>query len=304
MSIASPASQQPFARAGLAPRRNTRRTIALLASYAVVVPACVLIAAPLVWLLVASLKTSEDFFSSLLLPAGDGLFGVAWDRLTLSNFTSLFARAGFGRALLSSVLLASVTATLATLVCAAAGYALARLHFAGKRAVTWLVLGCMVLPAPLLLAPGFLTLYQLSLLDTYAGLILPALAPAFGVYLFRQASIASIPPELLEAARIDGMGEVRIFLRVGLPLLRPMVAAFMLITFLGMWNNFIQPQVVLQSADKLPLAVMISQLKDTYSQDYGLMMAGTIASIVPVALLFLFMQRDFVAGLTSGAVKG
>jgi multiple sugar transport system permease protein len=280
------------------------RKLPILASYAVVIPASILVAAPLVWLLVASLKTSEDFFGSVFLPAGDGLLGVAWDRLTLDNFRSLLARAGFARALLSSMLLASVTATLATLVCAAAGYALARLAFRGKQAITWLVLGCMVVPAPLLLAPGFLVLFQLSLLDTFAGLILPALAPAFGVYLFRQATIGSVPKELLEAARIDGMGEVRIFWRVALPLLRPMVAAFMLITFLGMWNNFIQPQVVLQSAHKLPLAVMISQLKDAYSQDYGLMMAGTIASILPVALLFLFMQRDFVAGLTSGAVKG
>jgi ABC-type glycerol-3-phosphate transport system permease component len=280
------------------------RKLPLLASYAVVIPASILVAAPLVWLLVASLKTSEDFFGSVFLPAGDGFLGVAWDRLTLDNFRSLLARAGFARALLSSMLLASVTATLATLVCAAAGYALARLAFRGKQAITWLVLGCMVVPAPLLLAPGFLVLFQLSLLDTFAGLILPALAPAFGVYLFRQATIGSVPKELLEAARIDGMGEVRIFWRVALPLLRPMVAAFMLITFLGMWNNFIQPQVVLQSAHKLPLAVMISQLKDAYSQDYGLMMAGTIASILPVALLFLFMQRDFVAGLTSGAVKG
>ncbi len=280
------------------------RKLPLLASYAVVIPASILVAAPLVWLLVASLKTSEDFFGSVFLPAGDGFLGVAWDRLTLDNFRSLLARAGFVRALLSSMLLASVTATLATLVCAAAGYALARLAFRGKQAITWLVLGCMVVPAPLLLAPGFLVLFQLSLLDTFAGLILPALAPAFGVYLFRQATIGSVPKELLEAARIDGMGEVRIFWRVALPLLRPMVAAFMLITFLGMWNNFIQPQVVLQSAHKLPLAVMISQLKDAYSQDYGLMMAGTIASILPVALLFLFMQRDFVAGLTSGAVKG
>jgi ABC-type glycerol-3-phosphate transport system permease component len=280
------------------------RKLPLLASYAVVIPASILVAAPLVWLLVASLKTSEDFFGSVFLPAGDGFLGIAWVRLTLDNFRSLLARAGFARALLSSMLLASVTATLATLVCAAAGYALARLAFRGKQAITWLVLGCMVVPAPLLLAPGFLVLFQLSLLDTFAGLILPALAPAFGVYLFRQATIGSVPKELLEAARIDGMGEVRIFWRVALPLLRPMVAAFMLITFLGMWNNFIQPQVVLQSAHKLPLAVMISQLKDAYSQDYGLMMAGTIASILPVALLFLFMQRDFVAGLTSGAVKG
>jgi ABC-type glycerol-3-phosphate transport system permease component len=282
----------------------SRQSMRHFATYLVVVPACIIIALPLVWLLIASFKSSEDFFTSAFMPKGEGFLGIAWERLTLENFRKLFDRAGFARALLSSVLLSSVTATLATLVCAAAGYALARLAFKGKRAMTWFVLACLVVPGPLLLAPGFALLFNLGLLDTLAGLVLPAIAPAFGVYLFRQSTIASVPPELLEAARIDGFGELRIFWRVALPLLRPMIAAFMLITFLGMWNNFINPQVVLQSSHKFPLAVMISQLKDAYSQDYGLMMAGTIASIVPVALLFLFMQRDFVAGLTSGAVKG
>lgn len=273
-------------------------------SYAVIVPSCIIVAAPLVWLVVASLKAGEDFFGSVFLPPGDGALGIAWDKLTFANYEALFAKAGFARALLNSALLASVTATLATLVCAAAGYALARLQFRGKGTMVWLVLACLVVPAPLLLAPGFTILFRLSMLDTFAGLILPAIAPAFGVYLFRQATISSVPRELLEAARIDGSSELRIFFRIALPLLRPMVAAFMLITFLGMWNNFINPQVVLQTGSKFPLAVMIAQLKDVYAQDYGLMMAGTVLSILPVALLFLFMQRDFVAGLTSGAVKG
>lgn len=274
------------------------------ASYAIIIPASIIVAAPLVWLVVASLKAGEEFFASPFLPRGEGFLGVAWHKLTLANYTALFEKAGFATALLNSALLASLTATLATALCAAAGYALARLHFKGKKHITWLVLACLVIPAPLLLAPGFAILFRLQLLDTFAGLVLPAIAPAFGVYLFRQATISSVPTELLEAARIDGSSELRIFLRIALPLLRPMIAAFMLITFLGMWNNFINPQVVLQSSEKFPLAVMIAQLKDVYAQDYGLMMAGTVLSIVPVALLFLFMQRDFVAGLTSGAVKG
>jgi multiple sugar transport system permease protein len=282
-------------------RLSTSRAVA---TYCVVIPACIVIALPLVWLAIASLKTSEDFFQSPFLPRGEGLFGVAWDRLTLDNFRNLFDKTGFARALLASSLLASVTATLATLICAAAGYALARLHFRGKRAAMWLVLACLIVPAPLLLSPGFAVLYHLSLLDTFLGIILPAIGPAFGVYLFRQATVSSVPPELLEAARMDGCSEFRIFWRVALPLLQPMIAAFMLITFLGVWNNFINPQVVLQSADKFPLAVMIAQLKDVYSQDYGLMMAGTMLSILPVAGLFMLLQRDFVAGLTSGAVKG
>jgi ABC-type glycerol-3-phosphate transport system permease component len=147
-------------------------------------------------------------------------------------------------------------------------------------------------------------LFSLDLLDSFAGLILPAVAPAFGVFLFRQAVLSSVPKELIEAARSDGCGEVRTFFRIVLPLVRPMTSAFLLITFLATWNNYLTPQIVMQSEGKFPLAVMIAQLKNVYYQDYGLLMAGTLFSIVPVAALFLFLQKDFVAGLTSGAVKG
>ena len=110
--------------------------------------------------------------------------------------------------------------------------------------------------------------------------------------------------ELIEAARIDGSGEMRIFFTVVLPLVRPMVGAFLLITFLGTWNNYISPQVILQSPERFPLSVAIAQLKGVYSQDYGMLMAGTLVSVLPVLVLFLLLQREFIAGLTSGAVKG
>jgi multiple sugar transport system permease protein len=103
---------------------------------------------------------------------------------------------------------------------------------------------------------------------------------------------------------MDGCGEIRLFFVMILPLIRPMVGAFLLVTFMGAWNNFIQPQIILQTPEKFPLAVVIAQLKGLYSTDYGLLMAGTVASIAPVMCLFLLLQRDFIAGLTSGAVKG
>jgi multiple sugar transport system permease protein len=170
--------------------------------------------------------------------------------------------------------------------------------------MTAVVLSAIIVPAALLLAPTYQLLYWFGLLDTFAGVILPAAVPAFGVYLFRQAMISSLPDEILEAARIDGCGEIRIFFTMALPLVRPMIGAFLLVTYLGTWNNFIWPQVVLQSADKLPLSVAIAQLKSVYSQDYGLLMAGTLVSVAPVLILFIMLQREFIAGLTSGAVKG
>ena len=155
-----------------------------------------------------------------------------------------------------------------------------------------------MIPAALLIAPGYQLLYHLGLLDTYTGLILPGIAPAFGVYLFRQAMITSLPDEMMEAARIDGCGEIRIFFAMALPMVRPMIGAFLLITFLFAWNNFIQPQIVLASPEKFPLSVFIAQLKGTYSTDYGLLTAGTLVAILPILVLFLLLQKEFISGLT------
>ncbi|MEI7766735.1 MAG: carbohydrate ABC transporter permease [Phycisphaerae bacterium] len=259
---------------------------------------------PFAYLLCASVKTNDDFFSALFLPAGDGLLGIAWDHITVGHYARLFTQMSFFRHIVNSFFFASVISVLATLCCAMGGYALAKFRFQGRAMVTNLVLIALIIPGALLLAPSYQLLFRLGLLDTLAGMILPALAPAFGVYLFRQAMISSVPNELLEAARIDGCGEVHLFFSIVLPLVRPMLGAFLLITFLGTWNNFIGPQIVLQTPERFPLAVAVAQLRGVYSQDYGLIMAGTMISIVPVLGLFLLLQKEFIAGLTSGAVKG
>lgn len=282
------------------------RTTAALAStgrYAVLYVGAAVMLIPFIWLICGAFKDNQDFFGSAFLPRGDGFLGIAWDRLTLDNFRQLFADTSILRALLNSFFLSSVTALLATLLCAAAGFALARYELRFKPLILALVLGLVIVPPTLLLAPGYQLLFRLNMLDSFWGLIIPAAAPAFGVYLFRQAARSSVPSELLEAARIDGCGELRIFALIAVPLLRPMISAFMLITFLGVWNNFINPQIVLQSAAKFPLSVAVAQLKGVYYQDYGLQIAGTLLSVAPVLGLFLLLQKDFVSGLTSGAVK-
>jgi ABC-type glycerol-3-phosphate transport system permease component len=281
-----------------------RAALRALLLHATLAAAALVTLIPMLWMVTTSLKSARDAFDSLFLPRGDGPAGVAWDRLTLANFERLFGEARLASAILNSVFLASVGAVLATLAAAAGGYALARFRFRGRGPLTVLVLGSLIIPPPLLLAPTYELLFHLSLLDTFAGLLLPALAPAFGVFLFRQATIQSVPRELLEAARIDGSGEIRTFFAVALPLLRPMIGAFMLITFLMWWNNFITPQVVLHDPEKFPLAVAIANLKGVYYQDYGLQMAATLVSVAPVMVLFLMLQKEFITGLTAGAVKG
>ncbi|HRX84672.1 MAG TPA: carbohydrate ABC transporter permease [Phycisphaerae bacterium] len=258
---------------------------------------------PLVYMLCASIKTNEEFFTSPFLPRGSGFLGIAWDHLTSVHYRRLFYDYAFGNNIINSCFLASATSILATLLTAMGGYALARFTFRGRSLLMGLVLGTLVLPNVLLLAPSYQLLYRLGLLDHYGGVILPLAAPAFGVYLFRQAFIAGLPRELLEAGRIDGCGEMRLFFSVALPMVRPMVGAFLLITYVGTWNNFIWPQIVLQTPEKMPLSVAIAQLRGVYFQDYGMMMAGTAVSVAPVLVLFLLLQREFIAGLTAGAVK-
>ncbi len=262
---------------------------------------------PFIWMVCGSFKESEDFLEALFLPQGSGLFGIGWDRLTLDNYREIFTneRADIFNAGMNSVLLASLTSLLATLAAAMGGYALAKFKFRLRKPITALVLLTLLIPPPLLLAPTYQLLYWLHLLDTYAGLILPAAAPAFGVFLFRQAILNAISNDIIDAARIDGCGEARIFFSIILPLVRPMIGAFLMITFLAMWNNFITPQVILQTPENFPLAVAIVRLQEAFNyQEYGISTAATLFSIAPIACLFLLLQREYLSGLTSGAVKG
>ncbi|AKC83583.1 hypothetical protein IMCC26134_13795 [Verrucomicrobia bacterium IMCC26134] len=284
---------------------NAQRQKLLLAPvYVALVAAAFFTLIPFAWLICAAFKTNADVFTANFLPTGDGFLGVAWDRLTIANFIRLFRELGIGRAMANSIFLASFSALIATFFCAMAGYALAKFRFAGQGWVMSLVLAALVIPGSLLMAPGYKLLYDLGLLDSYAGLILPGLTPAFGVFLFRQSMVNSVPTTLLESARIDGAGEFRIFFTIVLPLVRPMIGAYLMITFLQSWNNFIGPQIVLQDPSRFPLSVAINQLRGLYGTDYGLIMSGTLVSIAPVLALFLLLQKEFIAGLTSGAVKG
>lgn len=278
--------------------------LARLPVYTLLVGFAVLTLIPFAYLLAGALKTRFDFAASLFLPAGDGWLGVGWERITLGNFRRLLFELPVPRALLNSLFIAAVHSVVAALLCSMGGYALAKLRFRGRALVTGVVLTALIIPGPLLLAPSFQLLYQLGLLDTYAGLLLPGLTPAFGVFLFRQAMLRSVPDELIEAARIDGASEGRIYFELVLPLVRPMVGAFLLISFLGAWNNFIGPQIILQSPELQPLSVALNNLRGVYGTDYGLIMAGTLISIAPVMCLFLLLQSEFISGLTAGAVKG
>jgi ABC-type glycerol-3-phosphate transport system permease component len=286
------------------PSGKPANNLVLLPIYLALVFFSIITLIPFAWLVCAAFKTNADIFAHNFLPLGDGFLGVAWDRLTVTNFRRIFSELGIGTALTNSIFLSATTALLATFFCSLAGYALAKFNFTGKTLVLSFVLAALAIPGSLLLAPGYKLLHDIGLLNAYAGLILPAIAPACGVFLFRQSIINSVPDSLIENARIDGAGEFQIFFVIILPIVRPMIGAYLMITFLGTWNNFINPQIVLQDPDRFPLSVAINQLRGIYSTDWGMIMSGTLISIAPVMLLFLLLQKEFISGLTSGAVKG
>jgi len=222
---------------------------------------------------------------------------------TLGNYRELFARVGMGRYVVNSLAIATALTVGATLFNVMAGYAFAKLAFAGReRIFRWLV-GALLIPAQVAMMPLFLLLKSLGLVNTLGGVIVPALAGIFGIYLVRQYAL-SIPDELLEAARIDGASEAAIFTRVIVPLLRPIIVTLALFTFLASWNDFMWPLIVLTDDDLHTLPVALAGLSREHVQDNELMMAGAVVTVLPVLLLFLGLQRYYIAGILAGSVKG
>jgi len=188
--------------------KSPSRLLFWAASHVALLTLALITLIPMIWMVCAALKTREDYFTSLFLPGGDGFLGVAWDRLTLANLFAVFSEANLARSVLNSFFYASVTSVVGTLCCAMGGFALSKYAFRGQGLLLGIVLAALIIPGPLLLAPGYQWIFQLGLLNTFTGLIVPGLASAFGVFLFRQSMIHTVPGELLEAADVqrDSLG--------------------------------------------------------------------------------------------------
>ena len=250
---------------------------------------------PLLWMLSVSFMAPGEASSypPPLLPA----------HATLANYRELFVRAGMGRYLVNSMLIASAITALSLLFNLSAGYAFAKLQFAGRERLFRSLLAALVIPAQVAMIPLFLMMKWLHLVNSYGGVIVPALAGVFGIFLVRQYA-RSIPDELLEAARIDGAGEWRIFAIIVLPLLKPIVVTLAIFTFLASWNDFMWPLIVLSDQAWQTAPVALAGLSREHVQDNELMMAGSVVTILPVLILFLAMQRHYIQGLLLGSVKG
>lgn len=222
---------------------------------------------------------------------------------TLANYRELFARQGIGLHFLNSTLVATGVTLLSLSFNAMAGYAFAKLRFSGRDRLFRALVGALVIPAQVAMIPLFLLMKQLGLVNTYGGVVVPAMASIFGIFLVRQYAL-SLPDELLEAARIDGASEGKIFVWIVLPLLKPVLVTLAVFTFLATWNDFLWPLIVLTDTQVQTLPVALANLSREYVQDNELMMAGSVLTILPVLALFFALQRYYIEGVLMGSVKG
>ncbi len=250
---------------------------------------------PLLWMLSVSVMAAGEAatFPPPLLPA----------RPTLEHYRDLFVNEGMGRYMANSFALATLATVLALGFTVPAGYAFAKLRFRGRDRLFQLLIGALVIPAQIGTLPLFLMLKSMGLVNTYAGALVPWLASIFGLFLVRQYAL-SIPDEMLEAARVDGAGEGQIFRRIVLPTLSPILVTLGLFVFLGSWNDFLWPLIILTDQSNYTLPVALAALSREHVQDIELMMAGAVITVAPVLVLFLALQRFYIRGMLAGSVKG
>ena len=226
---------------------------------------------------------------------------IVWDKFT-SNYRNLWKTVPYNRYFVNSVFIATASTLLTLFFCSLGGYAFAKYQFRGQKVLFGILLASMMVPFQVLLVPLFGLMYDIGWLNSYKAIIIPFSVGAFGVFLMRQF-IVTIPSELLDAARIDGCSEFGIYYRIVLPIIKPALGALTIYSFLGSWNGYLWPLIILRDEVKYTLPIGLANLVGTYRQDYGMLMAGTLLSLMPIVILFLAMQREFVQGITLGSVK-
>ncbi|MCW4456997.1 carbohydrate ABC transporter permease [Microbacterium sp. MPKO10] len=278
-------------------RRAARRP---LVGSAVLLLGAVYCLVPVLWVLVASTKSNSELFTTLTFLPGTGL---------LQNISDLFSYGGglFGLWAWNSLIFAGFGAVLSTLISTMAGYALAKFQFPGRQVWFYAILAGVLLPGITLAIPQYLLMSKIGLAGSYWSVLLPCLISPFGIFLARVYASSAIPSETMEAARIDGAGDVRIFTSVALPMMVPGMVTIFLLQFVGIWNNFLLPFIMLSDESKYPLTVglytLLSKGSGTPSL-YSLAIIGAAVSIIPLIIMMLVLQRYWRLDLVSGGLKG
>ncbi|MFN8496322.1 MAG: carbohydrate ABC transporter permease [Anaerolineae bacterium] len=278
-------------------RRAGSSTVVRILLYVVLVLIALFFLLPLLWMLSTSLKPRSEWIT---LP----LTWIPYNP-TLENYTAILANPTLpiARWFVNSLSIAAIVTILVVVFDSMAGYAYARMEFPGRDILFGLLLATLFLPGMMFLVPNFLTIAALGWLNTYQGVFVPGLAGVFGVFFLRQF-FQSIPRELEEAAFIDGAGPFTTFFRVVMPLARPAMATLGIITFLGSWNDFLWPLLIMSERQMKTLPVGLAELQGAYVFEYGPLMAGAVIAAVPVLILYLFLQRYIVQSVAMTGLKG
>ncbi len=250
---------------------------------------------PLFWMLSTALKPSEDLFAKvpILFPANP-----QW-----SNFAEIFTMAPFARYFLNSGIVASVSVLLTVFINLLAGYTFAKYRFRGRKVLFLIVLSTLMIPMQIIMVPNFIILSKLGWLNSYAGLIIPRAAEAFGLFLSKQF-MDEIPYELIEAARIDGESEFKIFVKIILPNCKPLIAILSIFTFMWRWNDFLWPLITTSDKDMYTVQLGLASFVGQFYVEWNSLMAISLLAIIPVLVVFLMFQKLIVQGIVTTGIKG
>ena len=268
------------------------RKVKNAAVYIVLILASLISVFPLYWMIAAATNNSTDIFGGKL-RIGANL---------ASNLTNLLARQQIGRAFSNSMFYSVILSVLSLLICSIAGYAFEIYHDKAKDVLMSVLLLAMMVPFAATLIPLFKMFTGLHLQSTWIAYVLPTLSTPFLIMMFRQ-SARSFPTEIIEAARIDGLGELQIFFKIFMPTMKSTYAAAMTVTFMNAWNNYLWPKVIMMDDTSQTMPMLVANLSSGYSIDYGVLMLGVLICSLPTGILFLVLQKSFANGIV-GAVKG
>ena len=273
---------------------NLMRALERSVVYLALILGAVVAVTPFIWMISTSLKSSGGIF----------MYPPQWIPLVRTEewYRQLFREVKFFLHFKNSLIVALTTTVFNLFFCSLAGFAFAKLRFSGRRRIFTLLMATLMIPGQITMIPVFLLFKNLGLLNTYWGLILPSSVGIFGIFLIRQFML-TIPDDLIEASRIDGCTEFRIYWSVVLPLCKPVLATLGIFTFMGSWNDFLWPLIVMVGEDRYTLPVALANLNGQYATKFGLLMAGAVVVVIPVILIFILAQKYVIRGIATTGLK-
>jgi multiple sugar transport system permease protein len=289
----APATARPAAGAAITQRRDWRRPVARVALYLILLAGGLMMVFPFVWMIASSLKSASELYSLSLIPPNP----------SLANYREVLNETPFVRWFANSLLVAGITTASVAFFDSLVGYVLAKYRFPGRQLIFVVILSTLMVPTEMLVIPWYVLSINMGWTDSYWGIMFPGVISAFGIFLMRQFFLG-VPDDLLDAARLDGFSEFRIFWKIALPLVKPALAALCIFTFLGNWNAYIWPLIVVRSEEMRTLPVGVAFFSSEAGSAFHLIMASAAMATIPVIIVFLIFQRQIIKGIALTGVKG